>query len=111
MRTPLYDVSTVALDDTGPLSEAVGSDMATRGKVLWANDEGVVAGVWSCTPGNSRWSFATNEFIYVVEGWMTATRDGGEAVEVRSGSTVFFEKGWQGMWLIHETILKSYVVF
>jgi uncharacterized protein len=111
MTTPLIDVSSVTLDDTGPLAEAVGSEMATHAKVLWGDSQGVEAGVWSCTPGDSRWNLETHEFIYVVSGRMTVTRDGGEAVEVGAGSTVFFEKGWQGTWVIHETITKSYVVF
>lgn len=111
MTTPLIDVSTVVLDDTGPLPEAVDSDMATHGAVLWSEGDGAEAGVWRCTPGNSRWTLETHEFIYVVSGRMTVTRDGGEAVEVSAGSTAFFEKGWQGTWLIHETITKSYVVF
>jgi hypothetical protein len=111
MTTPLIDVSSVALDDTGPLAEAVDSDMATHAKVLWSDGQAAEAGVWSCTPGNSRWSLETHEFIYVVSGRMTVTRDGGEPVEVSAGSTVFFENGWQGTWLIHETLTKSYVIF
>jgi uncharacterized cupin superfamily protein len=111
VTTPLFDVSSITLADTGQLAEAVGCEMATRARVLWSNGDGVEAGVWSCGPGISRWTFDTHEFIHVVSGHMTVTRDGGEAVEVAAGSTVFFEKGWQGTWLIHETITKSYVVF
>lgn len=109
--TPVVDISSVELEDTGPLAEAVDAPMATHATVLWTDGSGIEAGVWSCTPGNSRWHLETHEFVYVVSGRMTVTRDGEEPVEVSAGSTVFFEKGWQGLWLIHETITKSYVTF
>lgn len=108
--TPVLDVANVVLDDSGPLPEALSEGMATHSKVLWSAD-GIESGVWSCTPGDSRWSLETHEFIYVASGRMTVTRDGGEPVEVSAGDCAFFENGWQGTWLIHETILKSYVVF
>jgi uncharacterized cupin superfamily protein len=111
MTTPLIDVSAVQLDESGPLQEALDAGMNTRAALLWSNDAGVEAGVWSCTPGNSRWALQTHEFIYVVSGRMTVTRDGGEPLEVGAGQSVFFERGWQGTWLIHETIVKSYVIF
>jgi uncharacterized cupin superfamily protein len=109
--TPTVDVSSVELEDTGPLAEAVDCDMATHAAVLWTDGSGIEAGVWSCTPGTSRWHLATHEFIYVVSGRMTVTRDGEEPVVIEAGFTAFFEKGWQGIWLIHETITKSYVIF
>jgi uncharacterized protein len=110
-HTPTIDVSSVELEDTGPLPEAVDCDMATHAAVLWSDGSGAEAGVWSCTPGASRWHLATHEFIYVVSGRMTVTRDGEEAVVIEAGCTAFFEKGWQGIWLIQETITKSYVIF
>lgn len=108
--TPVLDVSSVELEESGPLPEALSEGMDTHSKVLWTAD-GIEAGVWSCTPGNSRWALETHEFIYVASGQMTVTRDGAEPVEVGMGDCAFFERGWQGTWLIHETIRKSYVVF
>jgi uncharacterized cupin superfamily protein len=111
LATPIANVSSIELEDTGMLAQAVDSAMATRGTVLWADGSGVEAGIWSCAPGKSRWNLLTHEFIYVVSGRMTVTRDGGEPLEITAGCTAFFEKGWQGTWLIHETITKSYVAF
>lgn len=109
--TPLVDVAGVQLDDAGPLPEATGAEMQMRSKVLWRDDSGAEAGVWSCEPGPSRWVLETHEFIYVAKGRMTVTRDGSSAVEVTSGQSAFFEKGWSGTWDIHEPLLKSYVIF
>lgn len=111
MTTPLIKAASAELGDTGPLPEALDTEMWTRTTVVWDDGAGAEAGIWSCTPGNSRWKLDQHEVIYVIDGRMTVTRDGAEPVEVGPGTTVVFEKGWQGTWLIHETLIKSYVLF
>jgi uncharacterized cupin superfamily protein len=99
------------LEDWGPLAEATGSEMTTSGFTLWEDGSGAESGVWQCTPGPSRWTLETNEFIQIVAGRMTVTPDGGEPIEIGPGNTAIFPKGWTGTWDIHETIRKVYVLF
>jgi uncharacterized cupin superfamily protein len=98
------------LEDWGPLDEATGEEMQTTGVTLWEKD-GSETGVWECTPGPSRWTLDTNEFVHVLAGKMTITEDGGRPVDVGPGDTLLFPKGWTGTWDIHETIRKLYVIF
>src|SRR4051812_10922887 len=99
-----------ALEDWGPLAEATGEPMATRGLSLWA-DGPLSAGIWECTAGPSYWVQDENEVIQVLAGRMTVTIDGGEPVELGAGDLAVFPKGWSGTWDIHETIRKVYAIF
>ena len=49
--------------------------------------------------------------IVVVAGKMICTVDGGEAVELKTGDTAFFPKGWSGTWEIIEDIRKLFTIF
>src|SRR4051812_41770550 len=99
-----------ALEDWGPLAEATGEPMTTRGLTLWENGP-LSAGIWECTAGPSYWVQNENEVIQVLSGRMTVTIDGGEAVELGAGDLAVFPKGWSGTWDIHETIRKVYAIF
>ncbi|HVA20493.1 MAG TPA: cupin domain-containing protein [Candidatus Micrarchaeia archaeon] len=99
------------LEDWGPLAEATGAPMQTSGTTLWSDGSGSESGVWECSPGPSRWSLETNEFVHILAGRMTVTPDGGVPIEVGAGSTAVFPKGWTGTWDIHERIRKLYVIF
>jgi uncharacterized protein len=99
------------LEDWGPLEEATGPEMLTSGTTLWKDDSGSETGIWECTPGPSRWTLETNELVYVLNGTMTVTADGGEPILARPGDVLMFPKGWEGTWLIHETLRKVYAIF
>jgi uncharacterized cupin superfamily protein len=98
------------LEDWGPLAEATGAPMQTRGRTVW-EDGSLSAGIWECTAGPSYWVQAENEVIQVLAGRMTVTIDGGEPVHVGAGDLAIFHKGWSGTWEIHETIRKVYAIF
>jgi uncharacterized cupin superfamily protein len=99
-----------ALEDWGELPEATGEPMQTSGTTLWSGGD-QEAGVWECTPGPSRWTLESNEFVHILSGRMTVTPDGGEATEIGPGDTAVFPVGWTGTWQIHELIRKLYVLF
>lgn len=98
------------LEDWGPLPEATGAPMATRGVEIWVDGE-CSAGIWQCEPGPSRWALQTHEVIHVVAGRMTVTADGGESVEIGAGDVAVFPRGWTGTWEIHEELRKVYSIF
>jgi hypothetical protein len=107
----LSDAAGAVLNDTGPLEEATGHEMSTSALTIWKGDNGAQTGIWECTAGPSRWDLETNEFVHILSGSMTVTRDGEGPVEIGPGDTVLFEKGWGGTWDIAETIKKIYVIF
>lgn len=98
------------LEDWGPLEEATGPEMTTWGYTLWEEGDSS-AGVWECSPGPSRWTLATNEFVHVIGGSMTVVPDGGDPVALEQGDTMMFPRGWTGEWQIHEPLRKLYVIF
>jgi hypothetical protein len=106
----LDDATTRELEDWGLLPEATGPEMTTSGYTLWKDGDQEI-GIWACTPGPSRWLLETHEFITVVAGRMTVTVDGGEPLELTTGDTAVFPKGWSGTWDIAETLRKLYVIF
>ena len=111
MDTPhVTDVATAELEDWGPLEEATGPEMTTRGVDLWV-DGPLSGGIWECTPGPSYWVQDEHEVIHLVAGRMTVTRDGGEPTELGAGDMAVFPKGWSGTWDIHETVRKVYAIF
>lgn len=106
----LAAAATAELEDWGPLAEATGEPMQTRGLEIW-KDGSQEVGVWECTPGPSYWRQEDHEFVYILSGRMTVTPDGGESLEIGAGDTAFFPRGWTGAWQIHETIRKVFVIF
>lgn len=99
------------LEDWGPLEEATGPEMRTSGITLWKDDSGAESGIWECTAGPSRWALDTNEFVHVLSGHMTVTRDLDDPIELGPGDTVIFPKGWKGHWEIEDTLRKLYVIY
>jgi uncharacterized cupin superfamily protein len=99
------------LEDWGPLAEATGPEMQTAGLIFWEDGNGNETGIWECSPGPSRWTLETHEFVQVLAGSMTVTPDGGDPVDLKAGDSVTFPKGWTGTWDITETLRKAYVIF
>ena len=91
----LAAAATAELEDWGPLAEATGEEMTTRGLTLW-KDGDQEAGVWECTPGPSHWTLETHEFVQILSGRMTVTPDGGEPTEIGAGDIAVFPRGWSG---------------
>jgi hypothetical protein len=53
----LAAAATAELEDWGPLAEATGQPMQTRGLDIWQDeDQGLEVGVWECTSGPSYWT-------------------------------------------------------
>jgi len=42
---------------------------------------------------------------------MTVHEDGGEPVTLTVGSSCIFPIGWKGVWTVHETLRKVFVVY
>lgn len=104
-----YTASVLAQPSAEPLS----GDIEVRAYTPFVSEDGrIVSGSWESEPGHSRWEFLTRgEIITVVSGRMTVQRDGEEAVELSAGMTAVFPIGWTGLWTVHETFRKIFVVY
>ncbi|MEV3920749.1 cupin domain-containing protein [Actinomadura coerulea] len=96
-----------------PIARPLAGPITTRGQIMFsAERQGILAGVWECERGTSRWEFhERGEFIHVLSGRMTVRQDDGEPLEITAGHTALFPIGWTGIWEVHETLRKVYVVF
>jgi uncharacterized cupin superfamily protein len=96
-----------------PSAQPLSGDIMTRSEVFFNSaDERIVSGTWECEPGASRWEFTgRGEVIHVLSGRMTVQRDGEDGVELTAGSSAVFEIGWCGVWTVHETLRKVFVVY
>jgi uncharacterized cupin superfamily protein len=94
-----------------PSAEPLSGEILTRSQVFF-DDPTITAGTWECEPGESRWEFLTRgEIISVLSGRMTVQADGEDGVELTAGSSCIFPIGWCGVWTVHETLRKVFVVY
>ncbi|QEI09491.1 DUF861 domain-containing protein [Pigmentiphaga aceris] len=111
--TVLSQTSTVALPEDGPLLASL-TDPASRTGTLHIPLEGAGdnrTGVWECTPGRFARQLKNAELMHIVAGSCTFTPEGGEPHAISAGDTLFFPAHTRGMWEIHQTLRKVFVVF
>jgi uncharacterized cupin superfamily protein len=96
-----------------PSADPLTGTIMTRGHIFFtSDDQKIVSGTWECEPGASRWEFKTRgEVIHVLSGSMTVQQDGEEGVLLSAGSSAVFPVGWCGVWTVHQTLRKVYVVY
>lgn len=99
--------------DLGPFAP---KPTALEEGVLEASDSlwsipGVDAGYWECTPGRfsaTREGYA--EVCQFLSGRVTIEVEGEEPVTFGAGDTLVTPSGWRGVWHVHETVRKLYVI-
>jgi uncharacterized cupin superfamily protein len=96
-----------------PDATPISGDIVVRGFAPFIQPEQkIVAGSWESEPGISRWEFLSRgEFIHVIAGRMTVQEDGQEPLELTTGMSAVFPMGWTGIWTVHETLRKVFVIF
>ncbi|MFE9171201.1 cupin domain-containing protein [Streptomyces kebangsaanensis] len=107
----LADAATADLPPASPKpTSTTGQQETTR--TLWQSPDGLAEiGVWECDPGHfTATRDGYDEFCQVLTGSATIRTEGGEAVELRPGSTLAMPAGWRGTWQVHETLRKVYVL-
>ena len=62
--------------------------------VMWRSPDGeLFSGIWHCTPGVFRLA-SPGETITLVDGHVTITPEGGEAIEIRAGDVAYIPMGF-----------------
>lgn len=72
-------------------------------------DKTVVTGTWHSTTGvwhSEDTKF--HEYVYLIEGLIDLTADGGETVRVKSGDAFTVEAGFTGTWNVIEPVRKRF---
>ncbi|SFQ24594.1 hypothetical protein SAMN05216330_12112 [Bradyrhizobium sp. Ghvi] len=101
-----------SLDSISPVSRPVGEPVSImRSKVAFhsATDETNV-GVWECSPGRWLRQVAEAEFCTFLSGRCTFTPDGGPAVVLEAGDSIYFHANTNGEWNVIEPLRKAYVI-
>lgn len=64
--------------------------------------------IWEKEASSFPWSYDSRETCYLLEGEVTVTPDGGEAVELQRGDLATFPAGLSCTWDIHSPVRKHY---
>jgi hypothetical protein len=104
-------IPSAGLEDWGKVAEPLGELVATlRGISPSEKGEEPDFGIWECTPGKWRRQIRKAEFAHFIAGRCTFRADGGEIVEISAGDAVYFPANSMGVWEIHETVRKTYIL-
>ena len=104
------DTARCALGEATPVAVPLGEPVAATRCISEARTDGVETGIWECSPGRWRRHIVQQEFCHFISGHCTFTPDGGEPIEIRAGDAILFPQGTTGIWDIHETVRKSFVL-
>jgi uncharacterized cupin superfamily protein len=64
--------------------------------------------IWEKEVSEFPWRYADRETCYVLEGEVTVTPDGGEAVQIQAGDLATFPEGMSCTWKVTRDLRKHY---
>jgi uncharacterized cupin superfamily protein len=108
MQTPLAAFG--AAVTAPPVGDAPRVQLFTKDE-FEAADGSVEAGTWEATPGRFARSIINAEFAQFLAGHATFTTAAGIAYEFRAGDAAYFPPNTQGVWTIHDTVRKTFVIW
>ena len=115
---PQYPAPTIAvlrplerdLGDRSPKATAVTGGVLEASDSLWGC-AGLDVGYWECTPGRfTATRDGYTEICQILAGRVTIEVEGEEPVTLEAGDTLVMPSGWRGVWVVHETVRKLYVI-
>lgn len=93
-----------------PVGEAPSVRLFTK-EAFAAPDGKVKTGIWEATPGRFARAVNDAEFSQFLAGRATFETEEGTSYEFRAGDAAYFPPHTRGIWTIHETLRKTYVVW
>lgn len=97
------------LGSWAPKPTAVTEGVMERSLTIWEGP-GVDIGLWECTPGTfSARRDTYTESCVILAGHVTL-EDSHGSMEYRAGDALVTPQGWVGLWHVHETVRKVYVI-
>jgi uncharacterized cupin superfamily protein len=101
------------LDDWGPVGHPLSEPPCRlRGRKIDPPHPGAPeTGLWECTPGRYRRQIRSAETMHILAGSATFTPDDGTPpVSLHAGDVMYFDADTLGVWDIHSTLRKVYVL-
>jgi uncharacterized protein len=73
-------------------------------------DGSVISGTWEATLGTWHARYTFYEFVHLIEGQITITPEGKDAVTLRAGDAFVVEPGFSGTWAIEAPVKKHFCI-
>jgi len=108
--THFKNTESLTLTDTFPVAVPLSEPVAQITEICESHDNNRESGVWECTPGKWRRQITQQEFCHFISGRCTFTPDNGEPIEINAGDAIMFPANSLGIWDIHETVRKSFIL-
>jgi uncharacterized cupin superfamily protein len=114
MAIVLRDAATASLGEQRPKATSLGNDQFEASRVVWSHEErgrSIRTGIWEATPGTfTARRDGYHEINQILSGRATVVPEGAPAIELAAGDVLVTPAGWVGVWHVHETIRKMYVI-
>ncbi|MBL8709188.1 MAG: cupin domain-containing protein [Rhodospirillaceae bacterium] len=106
-----HGLPSASLEDWGKVAEPLGEPVATlRGTSPTEKGKEPDFGIWECSPGKWKRQIRSAEFAHFVQGRCTFHADNGQVIEISAGDALYFPAESLGVWEIHETVRKTYIL-
>ena len=84
----------------------------SRGAVsLESCDSVACSGQWSCTPCKFRWEYEVDEFVFLLEGEVVITEEGGESFTLTAGDMMYCPRGLVTTWEVVKPTRKVFFCY
>jgi uncharacterized cupin superfamily protein len=104
-------LSSAALEDWGKVAEPLGEPVAQlRGTSPTEKGKEPDFGIWECSPGKWNRQIRKAEFAHFISGRATFHASSGQVIEINAGDALYFPAESLGVWEIHETVRKTYIL-
>ncbi len=113
MATPTVAHHDTAGADLGPKTDkptATVPGTAESAVAIWEDDR-IDTGLWECTPGAfTATRVGYTEICTILSGSVTLEVAGAEPELFVAGDVMVTPSGWEGTWIVHETLRKHYTI-
>lgn len=105
-----HDTANIVFDEKIEKLTAIVPGTADASLTVWEDDR-IETGLWECTPG----AFAATRVGYteictILSGSVTLEVEGAEPELFVAGDVLVTPSGWEGTWIVHETLRKHYTI-
>ena len=110
-------IAGASAEDLGPLeswgapSHVLSGRPVVSGINIYTSFNGAFsAGIWQCTPGRWRVTYAQDELCIMLSGRLVITDSDGKSRRFAAGDTFVIPAGFHGIWEVLETVRRVFAV-
>ena len=83
----------------------------SRGMIaMQSEDKKMSTGFWECSKGTFEWIYTWDESVYILEGEVEVSEEGGKSYSLKPGDITHFPKGIKTLWCVIQPVKKMFVV-